>query len=61
MGLENEIVPANLAPFTTREHFIALSTHSPLIAEKEKLTTIIENGLKNGDFARIRKQHYLNQ
>jgi len=61
MGLENEIVPANLAPFTTREHFIALSTHSPLMAEKEKLTAIIENGLQNGDFARIRKQHYLNQ
>ena len=61
MGLENEVVQASLPAFSVREHFVAISLKSPFIKQKDKLTTIIKDGVKNGDFKRIRQKHYLTQ
>ncbi|NMP33233.1 amino acid ABC transporter substrate-binding protein [Thalassotalea sp. M1531] len=58
MGLENEIVLANLPPFSIRKHFVVVSAHSPLKNKSAELSSIIRNGVEKGDFKRIRQTHY---
>ena len=58
LGLENEIVMANMSPFSVREHYVALSLKSPLIANKEQLTNVIKNGITRNKFKQLRQQHY---
>ncbi len=59
LGLDSDIVLANLPPFSVRDHYIRLSLQSPLISKKEKMIQVIKNGVVNGDFKRIRMQHYI--
>ena len=58
MGLENEIVLSDFQTTELNEYFFTLSEKSPLLPYKEKFESVISEGVKRGDFARIRSEYY---
>lgn len=58
MGLEQQIVKTQYQPAHGNEYYVAITEKSSLIGYKSRLEEIITNAIKNGDFARIRKNHY---
>jgi len=58
LGVENEISKTQYQPKYNHKHYNAISKHSPLISQKQKLQAIIEKGLNQQDFLQIRLNHY---
>lgn len=59
MDLTQEVAPANFQPIEKRNYYFAISTKSKLYPQLDKLTAVIEKGVRSGDFADIRKLHYI--
>ncbi|NCP66395.1 MAG: transporter substrate-binding domain-containing protein [Paraglaciecola sp.] len=57
-NLQDTIVLAPYQPTEYNEYFVTISAQSQLFPYQEKLQAIIRAGHDNGDFARIRAQHY---
>jgi polar amino acid transport system substrate-binding protein len=58
MGLQNDIIPANFQPIEYYSYYAAITKKSRLFPHIKKLQTVIRQGIKNKDFAYIRRQHY---
>lgn len=57
-GLENEIVRARVQSSYVRQYYFAICKQSALMPHKSKLETIIREAHDNGDFIKIRADHY---
>ena len=60
MGLSEQIQMATYQPIETNKYYFSISENSPLIKHRKDFESIIAEGIKNGDFARIRQEHYTN-
>lgn len=58
LGLTEKIVPAIYQPTHVYEQFVAINTNSWLFAHRAALEAIIESGIANGDFDKIRHDYY---
>lgn len=58
MQLGEQIVQANFQPVQKRHYYIAISKSSFLAQRTEQLENIIKKSIDNGEFKRIRNQHY---
>lgn len=58
LGYKDHIVMADYQPLIEHNFHVAVSKQSPWLAKREAIGKVIEAGLANGDFARIRQQHY---
>ncbi|WP_100642655.1 substrate-binding periplasmic protein [Alteromonas facilis] len=57
MGLQNELVPAAIQISQPLEYFVAIHTLSSLYESKDKLEAVIAEGVRKGDFIRLRREH----
>lgn len=58
MGLSEQIVLADYQPQAYEKHYFVITEQSRLFAAKDKLEAIIAEGVLQGDFNRIRTDHY---
>lgn len=58
-GLDSQIVKTSYQPENVNYYYVAVSSHSPLKHRLQEITNIVSQGVANGDFADIRKQHYI--
>ncbi|WP_241737541.1 substrate-binding periplasmic protein [Neptunicella marina] len=58
MGLSDKIVIANYQPTESHPYFATITTKSRLFERKDEVEKIIQQGVANGDFKRIRQLHY---
>jgi polar amino acid transport system substrate-binding protein len=58
LGLNDKIVKTHYQPPQDNLHFLAISSHSPLVHFKIRLENIVIKALENGDLRNIRKKHY---
>lgn len=59
MDLSEQVSAAKFQPIEKRNYYFAISRVSRLYPQINKLRALIKQGVENGDFADIRKQHYL--
>lgn len=58
MGLEDEIVIADFQTTERNEYYFTISKHSPLMPYLGQFEAVIAAAVAEGDFKRIRQQHY---
>lgn len=58
MGLTNQVVTASYQPEQVRQYHFAISRTSFLGSHHKAIVNVVEQGINNGDFQRIREQHY---
>lgn len=58
MGLSDQIVIANYQPTESHPYFATITAKSRLFERKAEIEQIIKEGVANGDFNKIRQQHY---
>lgn len=58
MGLSGEVVEAPYQSADLEDYYFTVSSASPLISRKAEFEKVIAEGVKAGDFARIRREHY---
>lgn len=58
LGYSGQIVMADYQPLMEHKLFVAVSKQSPWLSKREAIGKVVEVGLANGDFARMRQQHY---
>lgn len=58
MQLNEQIVQANFQPVQKRHYYIAISKLSFLAQRTEQLEQIVKKSIENGEFKKIRNQHY---
>lgn len=59
MHLDSKIVIAPYQPTEYNEYYITISKKSRLLPYREKLEKVVKAAAENGDFSKIRQQHYL--
>jgi len=59
MGVGHLIKKSNYQPKHSYEHYLAISKNSPLAAKKQQLKAIVERGISQQDFIKLRLEHYL--
>lgn len=58
LAVENKISKTNYQPEFNQKRYLAVSKLSPLATQKQQLQAIIERGLSQQDFLKIRLEHY---
>jgi len=58
MGVENLISTTSFQPDNRVDEYLVISAKSELIKLKPQFTAVIEKAVRNGDFAKIRMEHY---
>ncbi|WP_416306850.1 substrate-binding periplasmic protein [Neptunicella sp. SCSIO 80796] len=58
MALDGEIVKSDYQPTEYHPYYVTISEKSVLFPLKAKLSTVIRTATENGEFARIRQEHY---
>lgn len=58
MELTNQVVTANYQPEQVRKYHFAINRTSFLGSHQKAIVSLVEQGINNGDFQRIREQHY---
>ncbi|WP_160177946.1 substrate-binding periplasmic protein [Paraglaciecola mesophila] len=61
MGLQDEIVLAQYQPIEVNNYYVTISQNSPLIKQKHLVESAVRTAIANGEFATIRRQHYLSR
>jgi polar amino acid transport system substrate-binding protein len=56
--LDNKVILASYQPTENHEYYVTISEKSRLFPYQEKLRSILEKALENGDFEQIRNAHY---
>jgi len=59
MAVKDKIFMASYQPADNITHYVVISDKSQLMSKQTALKSIISSGVKQGDFQRIRNQHYL--
>lgn len=59
LGMKEQVSTAKFQPIEKRNYYFAIAKNSKLYPYIERLKQVIQQGVGNGDFANIRKQHYI--
>ncbi|MDN4502609.1 transporter substrate-binding domain-containing protein [Alteromonadaceae bacterium BrNp21-10] len=58
LKLLDKVVPASFQPTESKDYYVTISEKSRLQPYKIRLQKVIENGVLNNDFGKIRQAHY---
>lgn len=61
MSLDKTIVIADYQPNFSHKYHIAVSKKSQWLTKVKKISQIVKEGIRDGDFKKIRKDHYTNR